>query len=309
MRGAIRRAATAVAVLALLLTGCSGDGDDGRDADGTIRLRFQSLAWQKESVDANEQLVKEWNAAHPDVQVDYVQGSWDSVHDQLLTSFEGGEAPDVIHDASDDLADFAYGGYLADLRPFLPGRLRADIPEQSWRTTTFGEGVYGVPFLQEPRVLIANTKLLKASGARVPTPERPWSWEEFRQVTVALTGKGRYGVAWPLKEPVSVTLNLGLSGGGQLFHRDDDGRAVLRFEPGDGLVTGTIRDQVNTDGSAAAARWAWAGRTRCPDSSAASTRCSRSDSPTASRSSSRPPRGSTGRFCRCPRARAARSRA
>ncbi|MEU0379585.1 sugar ABC transporter substrate-binding protein [Streptomyces cyaneofuscatus] len=246
-----RRAAAAVAVLALLLTGCSGSGDDGRDADGTIRLRFQSLAWQKESVDANKQLVKEWNAAHPDVQVDYVQGSWDNVHDQLLTSFEGGEAPDIIHDASDDLADFAYGGYLADLRPLLPERLKADIPEQSWRTTTFDGGIYGVPFLQEPRVLIANTKILKASGVRIPTPEQPWSWAEFRQVTKELTGKGRYGVAWPLKEPVSVTLNLGLSGGGQLFHRDPDGKAELRFEEGDRVVTGTIHDQVNTDRSAA----------------------------------------------------------
>ncbi|MEW5538980.1 sugar ABC transporter substrate-binding protein [Streptomyces cyaneofuscatus] len=246
-----RRAAAAVAVLALLLTGCSGRGDDGRDADGTIRLRFQSLAWQKESVDANKRLVKEWNAAHPDVQVDYVQGSWDNVHDQLLTSFEGGEAPDIIHDASDDLADFAYGGYLADLRPLLPERLKADIPEQSWRTTTFDGGIYGVPFLQEPRVLIANTKILKASGVRIPTPEQPWSWAEFRQVTKELTGKGRYGVAWPLKEPVSVTLNLGLSGGGQLFHRDPDGKAELRFEEGDRVVTGTIHDQVNTDRSAA----------------------------------------------------------
>lgn len=245
-----RRAAAAAAVLALLLTGCSGT-DDGRDADGTIRLRFQSLAWQKESVDANKQLVKEWNAAHPDVQVDYVQGSWDNVHDQLLTSFEGGEAPDIIHDASDDLADFAYGGYLADLRPLLPERLKADIPEQSWRTTTFDDGIYGVPFLQEPRGLIANTKILKASGVRIPTPERPWSWAEFRQVAKELTGKGRYGVAWPLKEPVSVTLNLGLSGGGQLFHRDPDGKAELRFEEGDRVVTGTIHDQVNTDRSAA----------------------------------------------------------
>ncbi|WP_237329618.1 ABC transporter substrate-binding protein [Streptomyces sp. CBMAI 2042] len=246
-----RRAAAAAAVLALLLTGCSGGGDDGRDADGTIRLRFQSLAWQKESVDANKQLVKEWNAAHPDVQVDYVQGSWDNVHDQLLTSFEGGEAPDIIHDASDDLADFAYGGYLADLRPLLPEQLKADIPEQSWRTTTFDDGIYGVPFLQEPRVLIANTEILKASGVRIPTPERPWSWAEFRQVAKELTGKGRYGVAWPLKEPVSVTLNLGLSGGGQLFHRDPDGKAELRFEEGDRVVTGTIHDQVNTDRSAA----------------------------------------------------------
>ncbi|MEU3973160.1 ABC transporter substrate-binding protein [Streptomyces bacillaris] len=250
MRPLARRVAAAVTTLALLLTGCSST-DDGRDADGTIRLRFQSLAWQKESVDANKQLVKEWNAAHPDVQVEYVQGSWDNVHDQLLTSFEGGEAPDIIHDASDDLADFAYGGYLTDLRSLLPDRLKADIPEQAWRTTTFDGGIYGVPFLQEPRVLIANTKLLKASGARIPTPERLWSWAEFREVSKALTGKGRYGVAWPLKEPVSVTLNLGLSGGGQLFHRDPDGKAELRFEAGDQVVTGTIRDQVNSDRSAA----------------------------------------------------------
>ncbi|MGP3632533.1 ABC transporter substrate-binding protein [Streptomyces sp. 24-1644] len=250
MRALTRAAAAAATALTLLLSGCA-DGRDGRNPSGTIRLSFQSLAWQKESVDANKQLVKEWNAAHPDVQVDYVQGSWDNVHDQLLTSFEGGEAPDVIHDASDDLADFAYGGYLADLRTLLPERLTADIPEQSWRTTTFDGGVYGVPFLQEPRVLIANTKILKASGVRVPTPERPWSWPEFRQVTKELTGKGRYGVAWPLKEPVSVTLNLGLSAGGQLFHRDADGKVTIRSEEGDQVVPGTIHYQVNTDRSAA----------------------------------------------------------
>ncbi|WP_327370843.1 ABC transporter substrate-binding protein [Streptomyces sp. NBC_01217] len=251
MRAPVRTAAAAVATaLALLLTGCAGTGD-GRDGNGRIEIDFQSLAWQKESVDANKQLVKEWNETHPDIHVNYVQGSWDTVHDQLLTSFEGDEAPDVIHDASDDLADFAYGGYLADLRTLLPGRLTADIPQQSWRTTTFGDGVYGVPFLQEPRVLIANTEILKESGVRIPTPGSPWSWTEFRQVTKELTGKGRYGVAWPLKEPVSVTLNLGLSAGGRLFHPGADGKVTIRAEAGDRIVPGTIHDQVNTDHSAA----------------------------------------------------------
>lgn len=167
MRALVRTAAATATALALLLTGCGGDGDGG--TDGKIKLRFQSLAWQKESVDINKRLVKEWNASHPDVEVQYVQGSWDSVHDQLLTSFEGDEAPDVIHDASDDLADFAYGGYLADLRTLLPDRLTADIPAQSWQSATFDGGIYGVPFLQEPRVLIANTRLLEESGVRIPT--------------------------------------------------------------------------------------------------------------------------------------------
>ncbi|MER6096547.1 extracellular solute-binding protein [Streptomyces sp. NPDC001728] len=242
---------TCVAALALLLTGCTTGSE--RPGDGVVRLRFQSLAWQQESVDANRELVKEWNATHPDIQVDYVQGSWDSVHDQLLTSFEGGEAPDIIHDASDDLADFAYGGDLADLRPLLSARLRADIPARGWETTTFGEGVYGVPFLQEPRVIIANRKILESSGVRVPTPEKPWSWTEFRQITQDLTrsmGPGRYAVAWPLKEPVSVSLNLGLSAGGRLFHREADGRVTVRFTEADAVVPGTVHDQVVTDRTA-----------------------------------------------------------
>ncbi|MGW0121433.1 ABC transporter substrate-binding protein [Streptomyces sp. NPDC003327] len=241
------------AALALLLAGCTDGASGDGPHDGVIRLRFQSLAWQRESVDANKQLVKEWNAAHPGVQVEYVQGSWDSVHDQLLTAFEGGEAPDIIHDASDDLADFAHGGYLADLRPLLSARLRADIPARSWETTTFGDGVYGVPFLQEPRVIIANRAILESSGVRVPTPEKPWSWPEFRQVARDLTrtmGRGRYAIAWPLKEPVSVSLNLGLSTGGRLFHREPDGRTEIRFTDADAVVPATVHDQVVTDGTA-----------------------------------------------------------
>ncbi|MEU8574126.1 extracellular solute-binding protein [Streptomyces asoensis] len=240
------RARAVVVVVLLLLAGCSGGGGD----EGPVTLRFQSLAWQEESVRANKELVREWNATHERVKVEYVQGSWSAVHDQLLTSFEGGEAPDIIHDASDDLADFAYGGYLADLTGLLPARLEEDIPRRSWETTTFGDGVYGVPFLQEPRVLVANATWLRRSGVRIPTPGHPWSWAEFRRITGQLSGGGRYGVAWPLKEPVSATLNLSLSAGGRLFHRGADGKVTVRFEAGDEVVPRTIHDQAGIDRSA-----------------------------------------------------------
>ncbi|MFF1729907.1 ABC transporter substrate-binding protein [Streptomyces sp. NPDC058247] len=257
----VPRLAAVTAAVALLLTGCSSGGTAD---DGKVTLQFQSLAWQKESVDANKQLVKEWNATHPDIQVKYVQGSWDSVHDQLLTSFEGGEAPDVIHDASDDLADFAYGGYLADLRDLLPARLKSDIPQHSWETTTFGDGVYGVPFLQEPRVLIANAKILEAAGVRIPTPAKPWSWDEFRTITKKLSGDKKFGVAWPLKEPVSATLNLSLSAGGRMFHRGADGKVTVRFDAADQVVPRTVHDQVDTDGSASGATLGMGGSDTLP---------------------------------------------
>ncbi|POX36586.1 hypothetical protein C3486_32890 [Streptomyces sp. Ru73] len=277
-------ASVGAAAAAPVLAGCSGGGQ----GTGARRpLRFQSLAWQAESVRANKALVAEWNRQHPRSPVQYVQGAWPTVHDQLLTAFEGGEAPDIIHDAADDLADFAYGGHLADLTGLLPDRLTAEIPRHTWRTGTFGGRVYGVPFLQEPRVLIANDRLLRAaSGVRVPTPEEPWSWAEFRAAARELSREGggddgrnegrsdgrdddgrggrRYGVAWPLKEPVSATLNLALSTGGRLFHRRADGRAEVRFGAADQVVPRTVHDQVNVDGSAARATLGMGGSDTLP---------------------------------------------
>lgn len=227
------------------VTGCAGGGDDSGALD------FLSLAWQKESVEVNKALVAEWNRRNPSARVRYVQGSWESVHDQLLTSFEGGEAPDVIHDEAGDLTDFAHGGYLADLSGLLPADLVRRIPRATWDTATFAGGIHGVPFLQEPRVLIANRALLERSGVRTPTAARPWSWEEFEDAAGELTRGPTHGVAWSMKEPVSQTLNLALTTGGSVFHREG-GKNVVRFGRADSYVAELIHRQVHRDGTAAA---------------------------------------------------------
>ncbi|GAB2588474.1 sugar ABC transporter substrate-binding protein [Streptomyces capparidis] len=248
-RVARARAAALLTVLALLAASCGGGGEG--DGEGRVTLRFLSLAWQRESVEATRELVDEWNRTHPGVRVQYVQGSWNTVHDQLLTSFEGGEAPDIVHDAADDLADFAYGGHLADLTGLLPERLRREIPEESWRTVRFGDGIHGVPFLQEPRVVMANRTLLERAGVPLPTVRDPWTWEEFAAAAKRLTGPGVHGVAWPLKEPVSATLNLSLGTGGRVFHRGADGKVRIRFGAADARVPALVRRQMNDDRSAA----------------------------------------------------------
>ncbi|MBX6386975.1 MAG: sugar ABC transporter substrate-binding protein [Microbispora sp.] len=251
----MRRLGAALAVAAIALAaGCGSGGGGGETASGPVKLRFLSLAWQKESVEANKQIVADWNKANPNIQVEYVQGSWDNVNDQLVTSFEAGDPPDVIHDDSPALASFASRGYLLDLTGKLPAELKNDIPQAAWDTVTFsdgksGQGVYGVPFLQESQVLLANKKLLDAAGVRIPTPDNPWTWDEFADVAKKLTKKGTYGVAWPMKSPVNKVLNLALNFGGTFF-QTQNGTTTVKVGPQEREVLKRIHDQLYTDKSA-----------------------------------------------------------
>ncbi|MER7503038.1 sugar ABC transporter substrate-binding protein [Nonomuraea pusilla] len=267
----IKSALAAAAVLALAAA-CGSGGGGGQSSsapDEPVKINFLSLAWQKESLAANKQLVEEWNKANPKIQVTYVQGSWDNVNDQLVTQFAGGTAPDVIHNDSPALAGFSSDGYLLDLKDKLPAELKNDIPQAAWDTVTFddgkgNQGVYGVPFLQESQVIIANKKLLDASGVRVPTPDNPWTWDEFSEAAKKMTNKrptvtsssgsetemGQgYGVAWAMKSPVNKTLNLALNFGGTFF-QTADGKTTVKVGPEEREVLQRIHDQLYKDKSA-----------------------------------------------------------
>ncbi len=255
----VRRALAVAAAAILALTAGCGSGDDGGGGGSaakgeTVHLKFLSLAWQKESIAANKELVAEWNKANPAIQVEYVQGSWDNVNDQLVTSFEGGDPPDIIHDDSPALAGFAGRGYLLDLSARLPAALKDDIPQAAWDTVTFddgkgGQGVYGVPFLQESQVIIGNKKLLDKAGVAVPTPDDPWTWDEFQQICKKLTKGDTHGVAWALKSPVNRVLNLALNFNGTFF-QTTGGTTTVKVGPEEREVLQRIHDQLYKDKTA-----------------------------------------------------------
>ncbi len=215
----------------LLLAACGGDSSDpGSEGGGDepVTLRFQSLAWQEESIQANQDIVEAWNAENPNIQVEYVQGDWGSVHDQLLTSFEGGDPPDVIHYEAAAEQVFVDGGYYADLEPLLSDDFRSGIPDDIWGTVTSEEhGISGVPFLLESRVALANRTMLEEAGLEVPTPEDPWTWEEFRDAAAQLTTEDTYGVAFPLASPANAMFNLSMGFGGTYVEGEGEDASIV----------------------------------------------------------------------------------
>jgi ABC-type glycerol-3-phosphate transport system substrate-binding protein len=229
------------------LAACGGgDGDDAEQATGPVKLRFLSLAWQKDSVAANQEIVSKWNAEHPDIQIEYVQGDWNSVHDQLLTSFEGGDAPDIFQYESASIGEFSKQGYLADLKDLVPEGLKGEISQGIWDSVTFDGVVAGVPFLLESQVVLANKKLLDAAGVAVPAADTPWTWDEFQANAQKLTKGDTYGVAWALKSPTNRVMNLSLNFDGKYFY---DGE--VRVGDPEKEVPRRIHDMIYTSRTAA----------------------------------------------------------
>lgn len=110
-----RRAAVAasLALTSLLAAACGSGGGSGDG--GPVTLTFQSLSDQPAAIAATNKIVGAWNQAHPDTQVKVVQAGWDSAYDKLITQFNAGTAPDIVHYEAAGIGPFAADGYLADL--------------------------------------------------------------------------------------------------------------------------------------------------------------------------------------------------
>ncbi|HEY9482718.1 MAG TPA: sugar ABC transporter substrate-binding protein [Micromonosporaceae bacterium] len=214
------RATFVAATAAILATGAlaacsSSSGNSASSSGDKVTLTFQSLAFQKPTIAAVQKIVTDWNAAHPNIQVKYNQGSWDSVHDQLVTQFQGGTAPDIIHDEAADISGFAQQGYLADISKYLPADVKSSVPDGVWNTVSQNGKIYAVPTLLQSYVVMANTDLLKKDNITIPAGSL--SWDQFQAMAKQATTSDTYGLGWGLKSPTATVMSLSLNFGGKFF--------------------------------------------------------------------------------------------
>ncbi len=204
------------------------------EENASPKLRFVSLAWQEQALQANHDIVAAWNAAHPEMPVEYVQGTWGSIHDYLITAFETGEVPDVFHYESSIIVDFAIRGYLADLAPMISKEMKDDILDVAWASVTRSNGaITGVPFLMESLVVLFNKNLFEAAGIEPPTLDRPWTWEDLCRAALQLTRDkdsdgvmDQWGAAFGLRNSANIAMNLSISFGGSFYHHENGKYAV-----------------------------------------------------------------------------------
>lgn len=213
-----------------------------------ITISFASYAWQKPTVDAHNKIVADWNAAHPNITVKYVTIDVNTVHDSLLTQFQGGTPADIVHDEAADIGFFAKQGFLADMAPLIPGDLKADVAQGIWDSVTFDKKVYGIPTIMQTYSVFVNKKMLADAKITLPTAANPWTWDQFAQTAKQLTTADHFGLGWGLKSPAATIMTMSPSFGGNFFYNDGS-KNVVKFGSGEQQILKRISDMAYNDKS------------------------------------------------------------
>ncbi len=212
-------AAGLASLLVVSLAACGGGSESPgtEGGGGTVDLKFQSLAFLPDSQAATKKIVDDFNAANPTIKVELIQGSWDSVHDQLVTQFAGGTAPDIIHDESADMTGFASGGYLADLGETMDPAVKGSISPGVLDAVTVDGKLIAAPTVLQSYLVFANKKMLEDADVTIPTG-KTMTWDQFAEIAKQVESKtGKPGVGWGLKSPTATFMNLALGFGGNYF--------------------------------------------------------------------------------------------
>jgi ABC-type glycerol-3-phosphate transport system substrate-binding protein len=210
------KAVAGLSILALALTACSSGDPSPNTSSGPVTLTFQSLSDQPATIAVVEGIVEAWNKSHPDIQVEIVPVGWDAVYDKLITQFNSGTAPDIIHYESASIVSFADDGYIADLNGVMDPARKADIPAGVLESVTVGGRLVAYPTELQSYMVFANRTLLEQAGVTIPSADT-LDWATFRSMAQATTKDGVFGLGWGLKSPTATFMSLGLGYGGGFF--------------------------------------------------------------------------------------------
>ncbi|NQX27332.1 extracellular solute-binding protein [Microbacteriaceae bacterium VKM Ac-2854] len=196
-------AAGVAAVVALSLTGCSGDSGAATCENKIVNpdaTQVTMWAWYPEF----EGVVDLFNNSHDDVQICWTNaGAGNDEYTKFSTAVQAGSgAPDVIMLESEVVQSYIPQDALVDLTEFGAGDVESNYSEGAWSDVSSGDGTYAIPVDGGPVGMLYRQDILDKYNIPVPT-----TWEEYAAAAQALKDAG------------STTLLTDFPGNGRAFQQ------------------------------------------------------------------------------------------
>ena len=196
----------------------------------TVRMWFNGTPEAHGAVLAR--LIPEFEAANPDIKVDYEITAWSTYQQQIATAAAGGTLPDIIFGFSNLVAGFAERGLLADHAEFFDPD---DFVPATVALTTWNGTWSMLPTWFSANGLSWRTDLIEAGGNDASAPPQSWdewlAWAEGATVRAAdgtIEQLGFYSSSFPFNRSNMFT-RLVEANGGAMF--SDDGMTTTMNSP------------------------------------------------------------------------------
>lgn len=171
-----------------------------------------------------QKMESEFETANPDIKLEFVTVP-SKYADTMVTKLAGGEIPDVMMLAMDQIPRYALSGMLLPLDNLASEEYKKALYPVVKNALTVEGTLYAAGRDVTPKVIYLNTKMFKDAGIAIPSDK--WTIEEFTEIAKQLTkGSGadaQWGYYW--KNYTDQTFALIAAFGGKLY--SDDGKSSV----------------------------------------------------------------------------------
>lgn|GEM_PF-2771389 len=153
----------------------------------TLQLMWWSTEGSQEH-DLNLEILELFEELNPDVRVEVIFADWNSYADKVWMLMATGEAPDLLWIKKEDLFDFAMGGMLEDLGPFIEKDSEFDasnyLPAVLETCQILGRQ-YGLLRDVYAHSIFYNVDRFEESG--IAAPQVGWTYQDLLGISKKLT--------------------------------------------------------------------------------------------------------------------------
>lgn len=179
--------------------------------------------WDEEIV---KQLLTGFESENPNIKVELVITTWDTMQNQIRMGLMGSTPPDLITELESRIPAHAAQGLLANLDENIASSsdiTKEDIVASALDINSYDGSLYGIPFRHDGTGVYYNKTMFKDAGL---DPETfPATWDELMQASTKLTvdtnadgTPDQYATAWPFGNQSNSVTRFVL----QLYSRGGD---------------------------------------------------------------------------------------
>ncbi|MER6299728.1 extracellular solute-binding protein [Kitasatospora sp. NPDC001539] len=193
MRRGIAASALVVA-LAVSMAACGSSGGSGSDgkADGPVTLTYWDTSNATNEAPNYQELAKKFEAANPNIKVDFVNVPFDQAQNKLQTAMGAKGAPDVFRSEVGWTAAFAKAGFLEPLDGTPAAADTSTFQPSLIQQAKYDGKLYGVPLVTDTLGLLYNKELFAKAGITTA----PKTWDELRTDAAAIKDKAGVDGFW-----------------------------------------------------------------------------------------------------------------